>query len=212
MAFERLEGFLTQNTVLERGLVIAPVIVAANTLNNALALGISFTVITLLTLLIASFVPKHLSYTIRVILYVITACIIFIPTAKVMNHLFTESIFKVGIFLPLLVTNSLIVTKSETRFLRKPRLMMLLDVFCHVIGFFMVIVLVGVIREILGNGTLMGNAINMPIHFAVLMLPFGGFITVGFLSALLQRIHLYLQQPVKQKKRHWATEVKEGEK
>lgn len=140
MAFERLEGFLTQNTVLERGLVIAPVIVAANTLNNALALGISFTVITLLTLLIASFVPKHLSYTIRVILYVITACIIFIPTAKVMNHLFTESIFKVGIFLPLLVTNSLIVTKSETRFLRKPRLMMLLDVFCHVIGYFIYIV------------------------------------------------------------------------
>lgn len=197
-AIEKCDGLLLNNTVLERGLVVAPVIVAANTVLNSLILGISFVVITFLTLFFASFLPKRFPYTVRVILYAMMAGLIYMPTAKMLDDMFPESVFKVGIFLPLLITNSLIVTKSETRFLKKKRLAMMLDVLCHTLGFFLVIIIVGICREILGNNTFMGQAVAFPGKFTVLMLPFGGFILVGFLSAAVQRFRLYLEEAEKE--------------
>ncbi len=104
-----------------------------------------------------------------------------------MNGISSEAVFKVGIFLPLLVTNSLIVTKSETRFLKKKKLPMMLDVLCHTLGFYIVIMIVGIIRELFGNGSFLGHAVDLPVIFPVLMLPFGGFILVGFLAAAVQK-------------------------
>lgn len=191
---EKFDGLLVNNTVLERGLVIAPVIVAANTVMNAVVLGGSFLLITFFTLLFASFVPKRFPYTIRVILYTLIACVIYIPVLWLMNDFSSETVFKVGVFLPLLVTNSLIVTKSETRFLKKKRVAMLLDVFSHAMGFFLVIMVVGILREIFGNGTFAGQVLENTQPFAVLMLPFGGFVLVGFLAAAVQKFRLSLEQ------------------
>ncbi len=191
---QKFDGLLVNNTVLERGLVIAPVIVAANTVQNASILGASFLLITFLTLVAASFVPKRFPYTVRVILYTLIACLLYIPIAKAMNGISSEAVFKVGIFLPLLVTNSLIVTKSETRFLKKKKLPMMVDVLCHTLGFYIVIMIVGIIRELFGNGSFLGHAVDLPVIFPVLMLPFGGFILVGFLAAAVQKFRLYLEE------------------
>ncbi|WP_195542584.1 Rnf-Nqr domain containing protein [Massiliimalia timonensis] len=197
---DQFDGLLVNNTVLERGLVIAPVIAAANTLQNGLVLGMSFMLITFFAVVVASFVPKALPYAIRVILYVIVAGLLFIPVSYLMDLMFPGSVFKVGIFLPLLITNSLIVTKTETRFLKKKRLSMMLDVFSHVLGFFVVIVLVAALRELLGNGTLMEHEINIPLKIYGFMLPFGGFILLGFLAAGVQRFRLYLHGEPKARK------------
>lgn len=191
---KRLDGLLTNNTVLERGLVVAPVIVAATSVKNSLILGISFAVITFFTLWIASYVPKKFPYTVRVILYVLTACVLFVPTAMILDFVFPDSIFKVGIFLPLTVTNSLIVTKSETQFLKKQRPQMLLEVFCYSMGFFLTILVVGIIRELIGSGSFYGHPVQFPTLSAA-ALPFGGFIVVGFLAAAVQRFRIYLQEP-----------------
>lgn len=201
LKIDRFDGLLLNNTVLERGLVIAPVIVGANSMKNALILGISFAVITFLTVLLSSFVPKRLPYTVRVILYTIVASLIFIPTARILDGVFPDSIFKVGIFLPLLVTNSLIVTKIETRFLKEGKLSMVLDLFCHVAGFFLVIVLVGAVREIFGNGTFMGKPFWFESKFEALLLPFGGFVLVAFLSAGIQQFRIYLNRTGKRVRR-----------
>lgn len=194
---DQFDGFLVNNTVLERGLVIAPVIVAANTLQNALILGMSFILITFFAILLSSFVPKKIPYTIRVILYVFISALLFIPVAWLMDLIFPDSLFKVGIFLPLLVTNSLIVTKTETRFFRETRGRMILDVLSHVMGFFVVIVVVGAIREIVGYGTIMNQDLHLSSQLYVMVLPFGGFILLGFLAAAVQRFRLYLRDSIK---------------
>ena len=188
---DRFDGLLVNNTVLERGLVIAPVVVMANTAENGLILGLGFVLITFFGVLLASFVPKFFPYAIRVILYVLLACLLYIPVAWLLQFWFAEAVARVGIFLPLLVTNSLIVTKTETRFLRKKRLPMLLDVLCHTLGFFLVIVVVGALREVLGSGTFLGEAVGGGLY--ALTLPFGGFILLGLLAAALQRFRLYLR-------------------
>ncbi len=187
-AFDRTDGLFLGNTVLERGLVVAPVIVAATGLKNSAVLAIAYGIITFFTVFFTSFVPKKLPYTIRVIIYVVFASLVYIPTEFLLERLFEPlAIYNVGIFLPLMVANSLIVRKSETRFFVQKRGAMLVDLLCSVIGFMWVICLVGALRELLGNGTLW----NVPIleGFAVpgLLLPFSGFILIGFIAAGFQK-------------------------
>ena len=49
-----------------------------------------------------------------------------------------------------------------------------------------VAILVGIIREILANGTLMGINLNLPVHFSALGMPFGALIILGFMAAVLK--------------------------
>lgn len=61
-------GLINKNPILVSGMVIAPVIVLANNFNDAVMLVAAFSLITFFTLLISSFVPKSIVYTIRIIL------------------------------------------------------------------------------------------------------------------------------------------------
>ena len=65
--FDKIDGLFLGNTVLERGLVVAPVIVAATSLKNSVVLAIAYGIITFFTVFFTSFVSKKLPYTIRVI-------------------------------------------------------------------------------------------------------------------------------------------------
>jgi len=203
--FDKFNGLLLDNTVLGRGLVLAPVIVASYNYQNSIILGLSFILITLTSVILSSFITKKIPYTIRAILYTVIACLVFIPTAMYMNHLFPGSIFKIGVFLPLLVTNSLITVKSESRFHKGSKRSMVLDLLCHTIGFFIVIVIVGMIREIIGNSSLMGNHIELGFKARAVLLPFSGFIIVGFMAAFVKKIKYRLENPRDKKDIGWRS-------
>lgn len=201
-AFGLFNGLLLGNPVLERGLVLAPVVVASYNYKNSIILGLSFMIITFFTVLTASFIPKKIPYTVRTILYTLIACAIFVPTAMYMDFLFPETVFRLGVFLPLLVANSLIVVKSESRFYKRKKSHMIIDLLCHSIGFFIVAVIVGMIRELLGNGAFMGASISGMIKSPALMYPFSGFIIVGFLAAIIKKLQYKLDNP-KEKSRYY---------
>ncbi|MEG2428782.1 MAG: Rnf-Nqr domain containing protein, partial [Oscillospiraceae bacterium] len=181
--------------VLEKGLILAPVVVASYNWDNAFVLGCAFMIITFFSVLISSFVPKKIPYTVRTIIYTLIASLIFIPVAYYMNMIYPETVFKLGVFLPLLIANSLIVVKSESRFHQHTKGYMLVDLFCHCVGFFFVIMFVGILRELLGSGSFMGIPINGMIKAPSILLPFSGFVIVGFLAAILRHINFLLNEP-----------------
>jgi len=193
----RLDYILLQNPVLERGLTIAPVIVAGNTLKNGLALGIAFCIITVITVGLTYLVPRKMAYTFRVIINALLASAVFIPTAMLVETLFPGSLFNLGIYLPLLVTNSLIVQKAGSRYHAMKFRDMGVQLLCTAVGFFLVIVLISGIRELIGYGTFLGNPVKW-INFTVpaITLPFGGFILTGLLAAAVQALHNWLEAPI----------------
>jgi len=198
----RLDNILLQNPVLERGLTIAPVIVAGNSMKNGLALGIAFCLITGITVALTWLVPRNIAYTFRVILNALLASVVFVPTAILVEMLFPGVLFHLGIYLPLLVTNSLIVQKSGSRYHTMTVKEMFWQLFCTMIGFFLVIVLVSGVREVLAYGTFLGKAVQW-IRFTVpaVALPFGGFVLTGFLAASLQALRNWLESPAPAKGR-----------
>lgn len=202
----KFDAVLLNNPVLERGLVIAPVIVAANSLKNALSLGVAFTVITFFTIAISYFIPKSIPYTFRVIGNAMIASLIFIPAVLLVEQVLPGSTQSLGIYLPLLATNSLIIQKSESRFHKMNYSTMLLQLLCNAAGFFLVVTVVGTLRELLGSGTVFGVPVpGLTFKAPAFLFPFMGFILVGFLAAGVKKLVFYLNSKPKEKRRHKKT-------
>lgn len=183
-----LDGLLNKNTILVSGLVIAPVVVVANTVQSALALMFVFSAITFFTLMIASFVPRNIVYAIRIILYTLIGAMVYVPVHMLAGTLFPEALKSLGIFAPLLITNSLIVSKTETRFFRKSRSRMFVDILSYIAGFDIVVIIFAFFREIFSTGAIGDRILGIPLTFSALALPFGGFILLGLFAALFRRI------------------------
>jgi len=186
--FERLEGLLLKNTVLEKGLVLAPVVVVGTSLKNGVALSFVFAVLTFFTVLLTSFFPKRIPHSIRVIAAVLVAAVLYVPAAMAVDVFLPGVSYHLGVFLPLLITNSLIVWRSESRFHKEKKGAMMLDLLVHILGFAVVTCLVCTVRELWGSATLWDIPVNLGITpVAGILLPFSGFILLGFLAAVLHK-------------------------
>ena len=92
-----------------------------------------------------------------------------------------------GVFIPLIVVNCIILARAESFASKNGVLPSAVDGICQGIGYTLVLLVMSAIRELLGSGTLAGNRI-FPAEYGALMmvLPVGGFLTLGCLIALMQ--------------------------
>ncbi len=176
------DGLFRQNIVLTSGLVTAPVIVAATTAERAAVLSLSFFMISYITMLICRVIPRRLVYTVRIILYALVAAVVFIPTAILMNVLFPETAMSVMLYIEIIVVNSLVLAKTESRFYLIPFSSMAIDSLVYIAGYAIVAFAVGMIREVLTYGTVFGLHLGNALMPAAKS-PFFGFFLVGLFAA-----------------------------
>ena len=181
------DGLFRQNIVLMSGLVTAPIIVAATSALSALALVMSFFMISYTSIVLCRFIPRKIAYSIRILLYAVVAGIMYIPTVYLLTLLFPEIIGGVRLYIEIMVVNSLLLAKTETRFYLKPFGEMAVDALIYVAGFAAAAFAVGIIREMLAYGTLFGLRLFDPVVPAAKS-PFFGFILVGLFAALCRVI------------------------
>lgn len=176
------DGLLQQNIVLMSGLVTAPIIVAATTMQRALVLTLSFFAISYFSILICRFIPRKIVYTVRILLYTIVAAAMFIPTVIGLRYLFPDTTKEVMVYIELTVVNSLILAKTESRFYLEPYGRMAVDALIYIAGYAMAAFAAGFVREILSYGTILGFHVCEPIVPSAKS-PFFGFILVGIFAA-----------------------------
>ena len=181
------DGLIRQNIVLMSGLVTAPIIVAATSAERAVVLSMSFFMISYVSILLCRFIPRKISYMVRILLYALVAAGVFIPTMLCLERLFPETTENVVLYIELLVVNSLLLAKTETRFYLKPYGEMMVDALIYIIGYAIVAFIVGFIRELLAYGTLFGIRLFEPLMPAAKS-PFFGFILVGILAAVCRAV------------------------
>lgn len=189
------DGFYKQNIVFMSGLVIAPVIACATTLMKSLAICMVFSLISFFTILIGRAVPRKIAYTLRVIIYSITAAVLYIPIILLTSAVFGEEIISsAGVYLPVLVTNSLILSKAESRFYGEPLSDMAIDCAAFIGGFDIACIFTGAVRELLAMGTIGGLYINMPFTIPALETTFGGFLFVGMCAGIFRGVYTYRKE------------------
>ncbi len=191
-------ALLYKNPILVSGMVIAPVVVMANNFLDAVTLITAFSLITFFTLLISSFVPKNIVYTIRIILYTLIGALVYVPAVIMLKYLMPEGVEALGIFFPLFITSSFIISRSESIFFLETKGKMFLDIIFCIIGYDAAVLLFAAIREILAFGTIGGTIIGMPVQLSAFQNPFGGFILLGLMAALFRSVLLFIKR-VRQK-------------
>lgn len=192
-------GLWNNNVALVQVLGLCPLLAVSGTIINALGLGIA----TLLTLVLSnttvSLIRPWLKSEIRIPVFVLIIASIVTTIELIMNAWWHELYLVLGIFIPLIVTNCSIIARAEA-FASKNRVLdSALDGFMMGLGFTLVLVVLGAMRELIGQGTLFANArlmfgsfgesltitvINNYPGFLLAVLPPGAFIGLGLLIAL----------------------------
>lgn len=190
----KVREFWSANPVLVNGLTLAPVVVAAIYLKNAVALSLTLAVITIPTLFAASLIRQRLSLAHRIPIYAIISAVCFAGAEALIKLWLPETIDTLGIYLPLMITNTLVIVRAEAFGVRNKTRWVLLDAFVQVLGYAFVICLVGLVREYIGNATLWGSPVDNVLTITGIALPFGGLILLGLFAALYQYINNHAAQ------------------
>ena len=172
------EGFFSRNALLSSGSIIAPAVAVAKDLPSAIVLSLVFGLVTLVTVYACSFVPRKLAYAIRIILYTLVASLVYVPVSMLLSMAFSANFSALGIYAPLLITNSLITVKTETKFYRLRRKYMIELAAVYVAGYIVSLLVFGTLRGILTYGTIFEYQI-LPVTIPTLDTLFGGLILLA---------------------------------
>ena len=192
------EGLWKNNPGLVQLLGLCPLLAVTTSVVNALGLGLATMLVLSLSNLTVSLIRGWVKDEIRIPVFVMIIASLVTAVELAMNAWFHELYRVLGIFIPLIVTNCVIIGRAEAFASRNSPGIALFDGLMMGSGFTLVLVVIGAIRELLGQGTLLAGAdmmlgadADLTIHvfgdgggFLLALLPPGAFITLGLLVAL----------------------------
>ena len=174
------------NPVLVQAVGLCPVVAMATTLKGAALLAAVAAVAITLSEVIASAFLKVIPRWIRTGIYIIIGCALVVPIMYLIEKVNPELFGTLGIYLPVMAVNSLLVLRCERFAVRIKPLAALADGATASAGYAAVLLLVGALREIIGSGAIAGFKFWEGRTLTGLLLPFGGFLMIGFAGAALR--------------------------
>lgn len=190
---------LDNNAALVQMLGLCPLLAVSNTAINALGMGIATISVVVITNLLVSLIRPITHKEIRIPLFVLLIASVVTTLEMVMNAYFHELYLVLGIFIPLIVTNCLIMARAEAFASKNGWWLSVKDGFFVGLGFALVMFVIGVMRELIGQGTLFsqahllfgdwGYAIELTLvedysGFLIAVLPPGAFFALALLVAI----------------------------
>ena len=193
-------GLWSNNPALVQLLGLCPLLAVSGTVVNALGLGLATLIVLVGSNIAVSLIRNLVSDAVRLPAFVMIIAS-FTTCTELLMQAYTFELYQIlGIFIPLIVTNCAILGRADAFASKNSITLSALDGFMMGLGFLIVLVTIGAIREILGEGTLLANmnlllgesARNLRIdvmgdhyiNFLVAVLPPGAFLVAGFLIAL----------------------------
>ena len=211
MDFKRMlkEGLLTKNPVLAQLLGMCSVLAITTSLFNGIGMGLSVTLIFICSNVLISALRKVIPSQIRIAAY-ITIIAGFVTIVDMLLKAFIPALSdSLGVFIPLIVVNCIILGRAESFASKNGVLASALDGLTQGIGYTVALVAMCVIRELLGSGTFGGGLLNGGEGIRIIaegypamqmVMPVGGFLTLGFVVAGYQ----WLTRRMRNKKKEGA--------
>ena len=183
-------GIIKENPVLRLVLGTCPTLAITTAAINGIGMGVAATVVLLGSNLVISLLRNIIPSKVRIPAY-ITVIAGFVTIVQMLVKAFLPSIdAALGIYLPLIVVNCIILGRAEMFASKNPVLPSVLDAIGMGIGFTAALTLMGAIRELIGAGTLFGFTVTVQFisPMVVMLLPPGGFFVFGVLVALSNKL------------------------
>ena len=211
------EGLLDNNPTLVQLLGMCPTLATTTSVKNAFGMGLATTAVLICSNLFISLLRKFIPKQVRIAAYIVVISG-FVTAVELLMRAYFYSLYQsLGLFIPLIVVNCIILARAEAFASKNKPLPSIVDGISMGLGFTLALALLGAIRELLGSGTIFGVQI-MPDAYepiTVFILPAGAFLTLGFLIALVQKLRNNAEDKKRlaeiQKTRNFASAEKKEE-
>jgi len=186
---ELTKGIIKENPIFVIVLGLCPTLAVSTSVNNAIGMGAAATFVLLCSNVIISLIKNVTPAKIRIPVYIVVIAA-FVTVVDMMMAAYVPDLHKsLGLFIPLIVVNCIILGRAEAFASKNNLLNSLADGIGMGLGFTLSLVVVASIRELLGNGSWFGMRVLPSTYNPMLMaiLAPGAFITLGFLMALKEK-------------------------
>jgi electron transport complex protein RnfE len=183
-------GFLKENPSFVLVLGTCPALAVTTSAINGLGMGAATTFVLLFSNTLISLLKNLIPNKVRIAAFIVVIAT-FVTIVDLVMKAFTPDLYKaLGIFIPLIVVNCIILGRAEAFAQKKNVFPAILDGLGMGIGFTLAITLMGSIREVLGNGSIFDFRLLSADAKTILIfiLPPGAFLTYGYLIALMNSI------------------------
>ncbi|MBO5078550.1 MAG: electron transport complex subunit E [Oscillospiraceae bacterium] len=197
------EGILTKNPVLAQLLGLCSTLAITTSLFNGIGMGLSVTIILICSNVLISALRNVIPSQIRIASYIVIIAG-FVTVVDLLLQAFIPALSEnLGVFIPLIVVNCIILGRAEAFASKNGVLASAVDGICQGVGYTLALVCMCVIRELLGAGTFGGGILNggegirvIPEGYPAMqmIMPVGGFLTLGFLIAGFQWLQKHLDR------------------
>src|SRR3989338_6658412 len=182
MSFDKLQappfrellwrGFFSENPVFRLALSLCPAVAVTNSVKNGLMMGLAVWAVQVLSSLTIAIFRNFIHDKVRIPIYTIVIAVWVTAMDMTLAALAPKIYSEIGLYIKLIAS-------------KFPLIPSVLDGFSMGLGFLFAMVLIGAIREVLGNGTIWGVTLIEVRPILFLVLPAGGFFTIGLLMAAL---------------------------
>ncbi len=187
---ELTKGFLKENPILVIMLGLCATLACSTSATDALGMGLAFSFVMLGSNIVVATIRKLVPSQVRIPVFITVISTFVTIIDYSLKAYFPALSQSLGVFVPLIVVNCIVMGRAEAFSCKNTVMASLMDGIGMGIGFTVIITVIGMIREAVGNGTLFGQPV-MPAQyqpFLILILPPGAFLVIGFLMALHRKI------------------------
>ena len=183
-----VEPIINQNPVTLHVLGICSALAITNTLETALIMGLSLTVVLVFSNVTISIIRKHIPNSVRIIIYMTIIATGVIVVDQLLKAFAPEAAKTLSVFVGLIVTNCIVLGRAEAFAVKNGPWDSFLDGIGNGLGYSLILIIVATIRELLGAGSLLGYEIlplvqndGWYVPNQMMLLPPSAFFIIGFL-------------------------------
>jgi len=184
---ELMKGIWKENPLFVIVLGTCPALAVSTSVENGIGMGIAATFVLVCSNIVVSGVRKYVPDSVRIAVYIVIIASFVTIVDLVMSAYFRTLYQALGIFIPLIVVNCIILGRAEAFASRNSIFLSVADGIGMGGGFTLALIMIGTVRELLGNGSILGynllGASYIPV--LVMILPPGAFLTYGALTAVV---------------------------
>jgi electron transport complex protein RnfE len=182
-------GIIKDNPTFVLMLGMCPTLATTTSAGNGLAMGLATMAVLICTNLVISCMKKVTPDKVRIPVFIVVIAA-FVTILQMVIKAYLPDVDKsLGLFIPLIVVNCIILGRAEAFAAKNSPIASLFDGIGIGLGFTIALTLLGIVREVLGNGSIFGFAF-LPEEYNILLfvLAPGAFITLGYLIAIVNKL------------------------
>lgn len=183
------KGFFKENAVFVLLLGLCPTLGVTTSALNGLGMGLATTFVLLMSNIVVSIIKKFIPDKVRIPSYIVIIAS-FVTIVELVMQAFLPDLFAaLGIFIPLIVVNCLVLGRAEAFASRNNVITSAIDGMGMGLGFSMALTVLGAMREILGSGSIFGWKFLPGDGMIVFVLAPGAFLVLGYLIVIVNKIN-----------------------